>query len=132
MKLDFEEQSIQLDQWIDYKVDINHQLQSAPIAVPIKPDNRNSDILSLKISLYAVLLRYKTEMLPDNADMSTKRRILDGFFICMIRIEPHKNRNPFHNMDMVIVVAVHQLLQRLVFHELTFQSVFCICYLRRH
>ena len=74
MKLDFEEQSILIGRLIDYKVDINHQLLSVPIAVPIKPDNRNLDILSSRISLYVVRLRYKTEMLPGNADTSTKKR----------------------------------------------------------
>ena len=80
MKLDFEEQSILIGRWIDYKVDINHQLLSVPIAVPIKPDNHNLDILSSRISLYVVLLRYKTEMLPDNVDTSTERKSFDWFF----------------------------------------------------
>lgn len=74
MKLDFEEQLIPLDQLIDCKVDINHQLISILIAVPIKPDSHNSDILSSRIALYVVLLRYKTGMLPDNVDKSTERQ----------------------------------------------------------
>ena len=76
MKLDFEEQLNQLDQWIDCTVDINHQLISVLIVVPIKPDNHNLDILSSMIALYAVLLRCKTEMWPGNVGKSAEEIFL--------------------------------------------------------